>query len=56
LNDPNIGIYFSPQDLTYGSVRDLVSAAMADVTTNGKDVQSVSEGLQKDANALLTNQ
>jgi ABC-type glycerol-3-phosphate transport system substrate-binding protein len=56
LNDPTIKIYFSTQDLTYGSVRDLVSSAMADVTTNGKDVQSVAEQLQKDANALLTSQ
>jgi ABC-type glycerol-3-phosphate transport system substrate-binding protein len=56
LNDPSIHIYFSTQNLTYGSVRDLVSSAMADVTTNGKDVQPVAEQLQKDANALLTNQ
>jgi len=53
LANPDVNIYFSPQNLTYGEVRNLISAAMADVTTNGRDVQEVAEELEEEANALL---
>jgi multiple sugar transport system substrate-binding protein len=51
VSDPSIKIYSSPQVLSYSAVRDLVSKAWADVTSNGKDVATVAQQLTDDANA-----
>ena len=47
-----VKIYSAPQVISYGQIRGLVSAAMADVTTNGMDVMEVAERLEAEANAV----
>lgn len=49
LNNPDIRIYSSPNAVSYGTVRGLVSEAVAAVTTGGEDVQTVAERLQEQA-------
>jgi multiple sugar transport system substrate-binding protein len=51
ISDPTVNIYSSPQVLSYSAVRDLVSKALADVTSNGMDVATVAQQLTADANA-----
>ncbi|KAB2905273.1 MAG: extracellular solute-binding protein [Anaerolineae bacterium] len=51
LNDPEVTLYFAPQQLSYGAIRGLVSEALADVTSNGRDVMEVAEELEAEANA-----
>ena len=51
LNDPDVTVYTSPNIVSYGTVRGLVSTAVADVTANGKDVNEVAQQLTDDANA-----
>ena len=51
LNNPNIKVYGSPALASYSKVRDLVSTAIADVTSNGKDVATVMQTLQQGADA-----
>jgi multiple sugar transport system substrate-binding protein len=55
IADPTVNIYSSPQVLSYSAVRDLVSKALADVTSNGKDVTTVAQQLTADANAALAD-
>lgn len=55
LRDPDVNIYFAPQNLSYGTVRGLVSEAIAAVTSNGRDVQEVAEELEAEANAVLAD-
>jgi multiple sugar transport system substrate-binding protein len=55
IADPNVKIYSSPQVLSYSAIRDLVSKAWADVTSNGKDVTTVAQQLTADANAALAD-
>lgn len=55
LNDPEVNLYFAPQQLSYGTVRGLVSEALADVTSNGRDVMEVAEELEAEANAALAD-
>jgi multiple sugar transport system substrate-binding protein/sn-glycerol 3-phosphate transport system substrate-binding protein len=52
VNDPNIHIYQSPQQLSYGAIRGLIAEAVADVTTNGRDVNEVAQELEDEANAI----
>lgn len=47
----DINIYSSPQQLSYGEIRGLVAEAVADVTTNGRDVEEVARELEEAANA-----
>ncbi len=49
LNNPDINIYTSPNVVSYGTVRGLVSEAVAAVTTGGEDVATVAERLQEQA-------
>jgi multiple sugar transport system substrate-binding protein len=51
IADPSVKIYSSPAVLSYNPVRDLISKAWADVTSNGKDVATVAQQLTADANA-----
>jgi ABC-type glycerol-3-phosphate transport system substrate-binding protein len=52
IADPGIRIYSSPPVISYNAVRDLVAAALADVTSNGRDVTEVAQKLTDDANAV----
>jgi len=52
LNNPDITVYNGPQVVSYGTVRGLVSEAIAAVTSNGQDVMEVAEQLNADANAV----
>lgn len=49
LNDQTINIYTSPNAVSYGTVRGLISEATAAVTTGGEDAQTVAERLQQQA-------
>ncbi len=53
LNDPNIKVYGAPALASYSKVRTLVSTAIADVTSNGKDVASVMQTLQQGADQAV---
>ncbi len=46
-------VYSSPSIAAYSKVRSLVSTAIADVTSNGKDPAEVAQQLQADADAAL---
>ncbi|MEP6987322.1 MAG: extracellular solute-binding protein [Chloroflexota bacterium] len=48
-----IKVYASPAISSYSKVRDLISTAIADVTSNGKDVAEVAKTLQTAADAAL---
>jgi multiple sugar transport system substrate-binding protein/sn-glycerol 3-phosphate transport system substrate-binding protein len=48
-----IKVYSSPAISAYSKVRDLISTAIADVTSNGKDVAEVAKTLQDGADAAL---
>src|SRR6185369_10627016 len=48
-----IKVYSSPAISAYSKVRDLISTAIADVTSNAKDVAEVAKGLQTAADAAL---
>ncbi|HLA44478.1 MAG TPA: extracellular solute-binding protein [Aggregatilineales bacterium] len=52
ISDPDINIYLSPQTLAYGSIRPLIQQAVADVTSNGRDVMEVATELEEAANAV----
>lgn len=52
VNDGAITIYGSPQQLSYGAVRGLIDEAIADVTSNGRDVAEVAQELEDAANAV----
>ncbi len=53
LGKEGIKVYASPAISAYSKVRDLISTAIADVTSNGKDVAEVAKQLQSDADAAL---
>ena len=52
ISSGEVAIYSAPQVISYGEVRGLVAEAMADVTTNGMDVNEVAERLEADANEV----
>src|SRR5690606_36790919 len=52
VNDPEVNKYNAPQQLSYGSVRNLISTAITDVTVNGRDVAEVAAELEAEANAI----
>ena len=52
LNNPDIAIYQSPQQLSYGAIRGLIDQAIADVTSNGRDVMEVAQELEAEANEI----
>ena len=52
VNDPALTIYSSPQQLSYGAVRGLMDQAVADVTSNGRDVAEVAAELEAAANEV----
>jgi multiple sugar transport system substrate-binding protein/sn-glycerol 3-phosphate transport system substrate-binding protein len=51
LNDESVNVYAGPQVLSYGSVRGMVSEAIANVTANGMDVTEAATALEEAANA-----
>lgn len=55
VSDPEVRIYFAPQNLSYGVVRGLLSEALAEIITNGGDVQAVAEELEAAANEALAD-
>jgi ABC-type glycerol-3-phosphate transport system substrate-binding protein len=52
IADPTVTIYSSPKVISYNAVRDLIAAALADVTSNGRDVMEVAQELTDKANAV----
>jgi multiple sugar transport system substrate-binding protein len=52
LNDPEVKIYSAPSEESYNAVRGLVGEAIADITTNGRDVAEVAAELEVEANAV----
>jgi multiple sugar transport system substrate-binding protein len=50
IADPSIKIYTAPPVVSYNAVRDLVAKALADVTSNGRDVKDVAQELTDAAN------
>jgi multiple sugar transport system substrate-binding protein len=46
-------IYSSPQQLSYGAVREILATGIADVVSNGMDVAEVAQRMTDDANAAL---
>jgi ABC-type glycerol-3-phosphate transport system substrate-binding protein len=52
LNDPEVKIYSAPSEESYNAVRGLVGEAIADITTNGRDVAEVAAELEAEANAV----
>jgi len=53
LTKEGIKVYASPSVSAYSKVRDLISTAIADVTSNGKDPADVAKTLQTAADAAL---
>jgi len=53
ITDPKIKVYSSPAIAAYSQVRNLISVAIADVTSNGKDPAAVAQTLQDGADAAL---
>lgn len=53
LGKEGIKVYSSPAISAYSKVRDLISTAIADVTSNAKDVAEVAKGLQEAADQAL---
>lgn len=51
VGNPDVSLYFSPQQLSYGAVRDLIATAIADVTANGRPIEEVAAELEEAANA-----
>lgn len=52
LNNPDVNVYTTPNFASYTTVRDLVAAAVLDVTVNGRDVMEVATQLEADANEV----
>jgi multiple sugar transport system substrate-binding protein len=48
-----VGVYVSPQNLSYGEVRNILSTGIADVTSGGMDVAEVAQRMTDEANAVL---
>ncbi len=55
LNNPDIKVYSSPAISAYSTVRNLISTAIADVTSNGVDVDTVIATLQSGADQALAD-
>lgn len=53
LANGDFTIYSSPQQLSYGAVRDILATGIADVVSNGMDVAEVAQRMTDDANAAL---
>ncbi len=53
VNDPAISLYSSPSVPSYGSIRSLVSEAIANVTSNGMSVEDASALLQQQAEDVV---
>ena len=53
VSNGEVGVYVSPQILSYGTVREIVAQGMADVTSGGMDVAEVAQRMTDDANAAL---
>ncbi len=49
----SVNIYLSPQQLSYGAVRDILATGLADVTSGGLDVAEVAQRMTDDANAAM---
>lgn len=52
VSDPDITIYSSPKVISYSPVRNLIFEALADVTSNGRDVMEVAQELEEEANEI----
>jgi multiple sugar transport system substrate-binding protein len=50
-----VSVYVSPQNLSYGTVREIVGQGIADVTSGGMDVAEVAQRMTDDANAALAD-
>jgi multiple sugar transport system substrate-binding protein len=50
ISDPSVKVYNSPQVVSYSAVRGLIGEALADVTSNGRDVKEVAQELTDEAN------
>lgn len=55
LASGTVSVYVSPQQLSYGSVRDILATGLADVTSNGMDVAEVAQRMTDDANQALAD-
>lgn len=55
ISNPDVRVYSSPAISAYSTVRGLISTAVADVTTNGVDVQTAAEALQAAADQALAD-
>lgn len=52
VNDESITLYNSPNVVSYNGVRGLISEAIANVTSNGQNVEEAAAALEEAANAL----
>jgi multiple sugar transport system substrate-binding protein len=50
-----VGIYFAPQQLSYGEVRSILATGLADVTSGGLDVAEVAQRMTDEAAAVLAD-
>ena len=55
ISNPDIKVYSSPAISAYSKVRDLISTAVADVTSNGIDPAEAAQTLQDAADAALAD-
>jgi ABC-type glycerol-3-phosphate transport system substrate-binding protein len=55
ISNPDITLYSSPNIAAYGTVRGLVSEAIANVTSNGMSVEDTVTTLQEGANQALAD-
>lgn len=55
IANQSVNIYISPKLLSYGAVRALVATAIADITSGGQDIATVTQKLTDDANAAMEN-
>ena len=50
-----VSIYLSPQQLSYGAIREILATGIADVTSGGLDVMEVAQRMTDDAAAALAD-
>jgi len=48
-----VTVYVSPQNLSYGDVRNIVATGLADITSGGMDLAEVAQRMTDDANKVL---
>jgi multiple sugar transport system substrate-binding protein/sn-glycerol 3-phosphate transport system substrate-binding protein len=53
LANDEVTVYVSPQNLSYGEVRNIVATGLADVTSGGLDVEEVAQRMTDEANAAM---